>query len=85
MDRKDILFISNQVILGNVESSKVLDIVNNYCIEMGKDPELSLQFSKVLLQSRVIEPFFLTALQYYQRKFNICTITNENNEIKLIY
>lgn len=85
MDREEVLSISNEVLLGNISSTKVINIVTNYCIEMGKDPKLSVQFSTLLLKSNLIEPFFLTALQYYQKQFNICTITNKNNEIKLIY
>lgn len=60
-------------------------LIFEYCIEMGKDELETSKFIAVLVMSPYYMDCFMYALDYYQRKFNICILRNKDGRIITAY
>lgn len=60
-------------------------LVYEYCIEMGKEELETSKFLAVLILSPYYHWCFNYALDYYQRKFNVCIIRNKDGRIITAY
>ena len=81
MDRNEILSLTRKINSGYLETEDMLRVTVDYCIEKGKDMLISQQFVTTLLKSGKIMGPFSTALEYLQKKFSICTLTDTNGKV----
>lgn len=85
MDKGKIILISKEISSGYLKSEDMIEVIVDYCIEKGKDIYKSQQFAITLLKLGQIMGPFLIALEYFQKKFNICTITDEQGKVILTF
>ena len=81
MDRNEILSLTRKINSGYLETEDMLRVTVDYCIEKGKDMLISQQFVTTLLKSGKIMGPFSTALEYFQKKFSICTLTDTKGKV----
>ena len=81
MDRNEILSLTRKINSGYLEAEDMLRVIVDYCIEKGKDMLISQQLVTTLLKSGKIMGPFLTALEYFQKKFSICTLTDTKGKV----
>ena len=81
MDRNEILSLTRKINSGYLGTEDILRVTVDYCIEKGKDTMISQQFVTTLLKSGKITGPFLTALEYFQKKFSICTLTDTKGKV----
>lgn len=60
-------------------------LIFEYCLEMGKEDLETSKFLAVLMLSPYYDWCFNYALEYYQRKFNICILRNKEGRIITAY
>lgn len=60
-------------------------LIFEYCLEMGKEELETSKFLAVLMLSPYYDWCFNYALEYYQRKFNICILRNKEGRIITAY
>lgn len=60
-------------------------LVFEYCLEMGKDELLTSQFLAILILTPYYRECFQYALEYYQRKFNLCLLRDKEGRIIKVY
>lgn len=82
MDREFIVEVSRR--RNNPKHEDVVEILKNYCLEHKKDEADTMQFISVLLSSVVWYSAFSYALDYYENKYHIIKLIN-NNQILKIY
>ena len=82
MDREFIVEVSRRS--SNPKDSDVIEVLKNYCLEHGKNEVDTMQFISVLLSSVMWYSAFLYALNYYESKYHIIKLIN-NNQILKIY
>ena len=80
MDRNEIIILTKKFNFGTINLEDMTKIIVEYCIEKGKDKFLSQHFAMVLLKTGTI-----IALEYYQKKFSICTITDAQGKVITIF
>ena len=85
MDRDEIIILTKKLNFGTINLEDMIKIIVEYCIEKGKDKFLSQYFATILLKTGVILDYFLIVLEYYQKKFSICTITDAQGKIITIF
>lgn len=81
MDRNEILSLTRKINSGYLEAEDMLRVTVDYCIEKGKDMLISQQFVTTLLKSGKIMGPCLIALEYFQKKFSICTLTDTKGKV----
>ena len=81
MDRNEILSLTRKINSGYLETKDMLRVTVDYCTEKGKDMLISQQFVTTLLRSGKIIGPFSTALEYFQKKFSICTLTDTKGKV----
>ena len=85
MDRNEILSLTRKVNSGYLEAEDMLRVIVDYCIEKGKDMLISQQLVTTLLKSGKIMGPFSTALEYFQKKFSICTLTDTKGKVIITF
>ena len=85
MDRNEIIILTKKLNLGTINLEDMTKIIVEYCIEKGKDKFLSQHFAMILLKTGIIIDYFLIALEYYQKKFSICTLTDAKGKVITIF
>lgn len=85
MDRNEILSLTRKINSGYLETEDMLRVTVDYCIEKGKDMLISQQFVTTLLRSGKIMGPFSTALEYFQKKFSICTLTDTKGKVIITF
>lgn len=61
-------------------------LIMDYCLEMGKEEPNVSKFIAYLLDNLYLHDWcFLYALEYYQRKFNICILYSKEGRIITAY
>lgn len=78
MDKAAVISLSNSTIRGNVDMQLALQCITDYCREKGKNDDDIAKF----MQAFSIMPvnYYLdTALSYFKRKFNVCTVSISTN------
>lgn len=75
MDKEETLRILQAVSQGNCPLSVGARVIQFYCHEMGKDPNLTLKFLNAIMTGREIFAIaFQIALDYYRDKHGIYTL-----------
>ncbi len=77
MDKEETLRILQTVSQGNCPLSVGVRVIQLYCLEMGKDPNLTLKFLNTIIFMAGREIYaiaFQTALDYYRDKHGIYTL-----------
>lgn len=85
MDRNEILSLTRNTNSGYLDIEDMLRVTVDYCIEKGKDVSMSQQFVTTLLKSGKIMGPFSTALEYFQKKFSICTLTDTKGKVIITF
>jgi hypothetical protein len=75
MDRKTLVLLLNNYYSNELSIEEGCTLLYDYCIEKGKDPELTKQFLNIIsndIDNLVsILPY---AVEYFENKFSICKI-----------
>lgn len=85
MDRDEILSLTRKINSGLLGTEDMFKTTVDYCIEKGKDMSLSQQLVMILLRSGKIMGPFSIALEYFQKKFSICTLTDAEGKVITIF
>ena len=84
MDRENIISLLKEIIFNNsLESS--IKLLENYCIEKGKDMKYFDAFVKTLVISGNINTYLSIAIGFYRVKYTIYNLYNKHNQLIHIY
>ena len=81
MSRDEVVRISRLVAFGGLTEMDVNILLMNYCLEHDKPYYETTVFITFLLKKGVFEPFFMRALEYYEKKYTINKLQSKPNEI----
>lgn len=81
MDRNEVVRISRLVAFGGLTETEVSILLMQYCLEHNKPYYETVMFVTLLLKSENIMPFFMEALEYYEKKYTINKLQSKPNEI----
>lgn len=81
MNRNEVVRISRLVVFGGLTETEVSILLMQYCLEHNKPYYESTVFVTLLLKSGDIMPFFMEALEYYEKKYIINKLQSKPNEI----
>lgn len=81
MDRNEVVRISRLVAFGGLTETEVNILLMQYCLEHNKPYYETAMFVTLLLKSGNIMPFFMEALEYYEKKYTINKLQSKPNEI----
>lgn len=81
MSRDEVVRISRLVAFGRLTGMDINILLMNYCLEHGKPYYETKVFITVLLKQGIFKPFFLEALEYYEKKYTINKLQSKPNEI----
>lgn len=81
MGRDEVVRISRLVAFGGLTEMDINILLMNYCLEHNKPYYESTVFVTLLLKSGDIMPFFMEALEYYEKKYTINKLQSKPNEI----
>lgn len=81
MDRNEVLEISRAVTFGRLTDHDISKLLIEYCVvEHNKPIESTNMLISILLQHRMLLPLYIQeAVEYYERKFNICKLYSAHN------
>lgn len=77
MDREEVLRINKLVYsvgaygANTVYASDISNLLTSYCQEHGKPIEETVMFVSFLINNRIAHPYFIEALDYYEKKYSI--------------
>lgn len=71
MNRDKVVRISRLVAFGGLTEMDVNILLMNYCLEHDKPYYETTVFITFLLKNGMFEPFFMEALEYYEKKYTI--------------
>lgn len=80
MDKNKIIRLTEQR-LNNQISREGIGLIQQYCINKGKDPNLTQAFIQILGMTGNIQNIYDQILEEYQREFEICLIKNDLGKI----
>lgn len=81
MSRDEVVRISRLVAFGGLTETEVSILLMQYCLEHNKPYYETTVFVTLLLRSGDIMPFFMEALEYYEKKYTINKLQSKPNEI----
>lgn len=81
MNRNEAVRISRLVAFGGLTETEVSILLMQYCLEHNKPDYETAVFVTLLLKSGDIMPFFMEALEYYEKKYTINKLQSKPNEI----
>lgn len=81
MSRDEVVRISRLVAFGGLTEMDINILLMNYCLEHSKPYYETAVFITILLEQRIFEPFFIEALEYYEKKYTINKLQSKPNEI----
>ena len=81
MNRDEVVRISRLVAFGELTEMDVNILLMNYCLEHDKPYYETTVFITFLLKNGMFEPFFMEALEYYEKKYTINKLQSKPNEI----
>lgn len=81
MNRNEVVRISRLVAFGGLTETEVSILLMQYCLEHNKPYYETTVFVTLLLKSENIMPFFMEALEYYEKKYTINKLQSKPNEI----
>lgn len=81
MDRETIISIVHKLCSNSLTHNDIVAVIMSYCTDKGyTESEINQALQLILLRNIISQPLF-TALNYYYKKFNICTITNKEGKL----
>lgn len=81
MNRDEVVRISRLVAFGGLTEMDINILLMNYCLEHNKPYYETTVFITILLKQGIFEPFFIEALEYYEKKYTINKLQSKPNEI----
>ena len=81
MNRDEVVRISRLVAFGGLTEMDVNILLMNYCLEHDKPYYETTVFITFLLKNGMFEPFFMEALECYEKKYTINKLQSKPNEI----
>lgn len=81
MGRDEVVRISRLVAFGGLTEMDINILLMNYCLEHSKPYYKTAVFVTILLKQGIFEPFFIEALEYYEKKYTINKLQSKPNEI----
>jgi hypothetical protein len=81
MDRNEVVRISRLVAFGGLTEMDINILLMNYCLEHGKPYYETTVFITILLKQGIFEPFFIEALEYYEKKYTINKLQSKPNNM----
>ena len=81
MSRDEVVRISRLVAFGGLTEMDVNILLMNYCLEHDKPYNETTVFITFLLKKGMFEPFFMEALEYYEKKYTINKLQSKPNKI----
>ena len=81
MGRDEVVRISRLAAFGGLTEMDINILLMNYCLEHGKPYYETTVFVTILLKQGIFEPFFIEALEYYEKKHTINKLQSKPNEI----
>jgi hypothetical protein len=81
--KEECITILKNIYNGDTISS--LSLIQIYCIEKDKNPNLINIFIQVLLTNNLLQTIIDYVIDYYETKFNIIKIYNKQNQLLKIY
>lgn len=81
MGRDEVVRISRLVAFGGLTEMDINILLMNYCLEHSKPHYETTVFVTILLKQEIFEPFFIEALEYYEKKYTINKLQSKPNEI----
>lgn len=86
MDREQAILTTKEFIQG-IYGDRLLQAIAEYCIERGKDRDLSYEFASLVVTGRI--PFginnFHDVVDYYNKKFNVYILKDSRGIPLMIY
>ena len=79
MDRNETVRISRLAAFGGLTESDANMVLMQYCLEQGKPYYETTLFVTKVLSSTQLAGYFMTALDYYERKFTIYKLWDKPN------
>lgn len=83
LTKEECITILKNIYNGDTMSS--LSLIQTYCIEKDKNPNLINIFIQVLLTNNLLQTIIDYVIDYYETKFNIIKIYNKQNQLIKIY
>lgn len=81
MDKERLL-----VVLKHPRTEYLIELLKEYCLEMGKPLNMTLVFLNLVVQTPFFHECYDIAINYYKNKFNVTDlIDNKTNQIILTY
>ncbi|AXQ62726.1 ABC-type cobalt transporter [Bacteroides phage crAss001] len=81
MGRDEVVRISRLVAFGGLTEMDINILLMNYCLEYGKPYYETTVFITILLKQGIFEPFFIEALEYYEKKYTINKLQSKPNNM----
>jgi hypothetical protein len=81
MGRDEVVRISRLVAFGGLTEMDVNILLMNYCLEHDKPYYETTVFITILLKQEIFEPFFIEALEYYEKKYTINKLQSKPNNM----
>lgn len=81
MSRDEVVRISRLVAFGGLTEMDVNILLMNYCSEHNKPHYETTVFITILLKQGIFEPFFIEALEYYEKKYTINKLQSKPNNM----
>lgn len=81
MDKEKVLLLTKKSNKEYIDPEKAIELIVDYCVEMGKDPIKSEQFAIFIINLGIAAEYISTALEYYQKKYNLCFITDKAGKV----
>ena len=83
MDRETLV---SHLQVSNITIEQAASIILEYCMEKGKEVNLTNILIQLLISTGQIQPYLDDAIEYYKKKFTICEVRElKTNRILLIY
>lgn len=79
MDRDDIVRICRDVEFGTPSLEDVTKLLMTYCIEKGKDPQISMKFVDLIINTSFSGHCVKEALNHYQSKYGVVRLYSAPN------
>lgn len=81
MGRDEVVRISRLAAFGGLTEMDMNILLMDYCLEHGKPYYETTVFVTVLLQQGIGRPFFMEALEYYEKRHTINKLQSKPNEM----
>ena len=81
MGRDEVVRISRLVAFGGLTEMDINILLMNYYLEHGKPYYETTVFITILLKQGIFEPFFIEALEYYEKKYTINKLQSKPNNM----